>query len=69
LFKIGSRVIEHKDFSQVCTEIEKHISKLVPKIYLMAGCASLDHSLKEVFYNASFTNLLALELEDDDFNY
>jgi hypothetical protein len=25
--------------------------------------------LKEVFYNASFTNLLALELEDDDFNY
>ena len=39
----------------------------------MAGCASLDHSLKEVFYKTSFTNTLAntlaLELENNDFNY
>ena len=73
LFSIGSTVSEHENFTQVCDEIEKHISKLVPKVYLMAGCASLDHSLKEVFYKTSFTNplanTLALELEDDDFNY
>jgi hypothetical protein len=73
LYQIGSTVSEHENFTQVCTEIEKHISKLVPRIYLMAGCASLDHSLKEVFYKTSFTNplanTLALELEENDFNY
>ena len=73
LFTLNSTVYEHKDFSQVCTAIEKHISELVPKTYIMADCARLDHSLREVFYQASFTNplanLLALELEENDFNY
>ena len=73
LFSIGSTVSEHENFTQVCDEIEKHISKLIPQVYLMAGCASLDHSLKEVFYKTFFTNplanTLALESETNDFNY
>ena len=73
LFTLNSTVYEHKDFSQVYTAIEQHISELVPKTYIMANCASLDHSLREVSYQASFTNplanLLALELEENDFNY
>jgi hypothetical protein len=73
LYQLGSKVSEHENFTQVCTDIEKYISKLVPKVYLMAGCASIDHSLREVFYKTSFTNplanMLALELEENDFNY
>jgi hypothetical protein len=73
LFTSDSTVYEHRDFSQVCTAIEQHISALVPKTYIMANCASIDHSLREVFYQASFTtplaNLLALEEEENDFNY
>jgi hypothetical protein len=73
LFTLDSTVNEHTDFSQVCTDFEQHISELVPRTYLMANCASIDHSLREVFYKASFTsplaNLLALEEEENDFNY
>jgi hypothetical protein len=73
LFTLDSTVYEHRDFSQVCTALEQHISELVPKTYIMANCASIDHSLREVFYQASFTsplaNLLALEEEENDFNY
>ncbi len=73
LFTLDSTVNEHRDFSQVCTDIEHHISELVPKTYLMANSASIDHSLREVFYKASFTsplaNLLAEEEEDNDFYY
>ena len=72
-FSLDSLVDEHSDFSQVCTDIEKYISELVPTTYIMANCASIDHSLKEVFYQAFFTsplaNRLALEEEEDDFNY
>ena len=64
---------EHSDFSQVCTDIEHHISELEPKTYLMANICGIDHSLREVFYKASFTsplaNLLAQEDEKDDFYY
>ena len=73
LFSPDSLVIEHSDFSQVCNDIGKHIFELVPTTYLMANCASIDLSLKEVFYQAFFTsplaNRLSLEEEEDDFNY
>ena len=73
LFKPNSTVYQHSDFSQVCTSIEQHKSTLTPKVYIMVHCASIDHSLREVFYQASFTyplaNPLALEDEDSDFYY
>ena len=62
LFSPDSLVHEHRDFSQVCNDITKHISELVPTTYLMANCASIDHSLKEVFYQAFFTFPLANRL-------
>ena len=73
LFTLNSTVNEHSDFSQVCTDIEHHISELEPKTYLMANICGIDHSLREVFYKASFTsplaNLLAQEDEKNDFYY
>ena len=73
LFTLDSKVEEHQTFTQVCTDIEQHISKLVPKTYIMASCASVDHSLREVFYEASFTsplaNLVALDQEEHDLYY
>ena len=73
LFTLESTVNEHKDFSQVCTDIENHVSELTPKTYLMANICSIDHSLREVFYKAYFTsplaNLLAEDEEHNDFYY
>ena len=73
LFSPDSLVSEHIDFSQVCATISKHISALKPTIYLMANCASIDQSLKDVFYQSFFTsplaNKLALIEEEDDFTY
>jgi hypothetical protein len=68
LYQLGGKLSEYENFSQVCTDVETYISKIEPKVYLMASIASIDHSLKEVFYKASFTNPLAntmaLELEE-----
>ena len=73
LYSPDSLVIEHRDFTQVCANISKHLSTLKPTTYLMANCASIDHSLKEVFYQSFFTsplaNKLALIKEEDDFTY
>ena len=73
LFCQDSLTTEFKDFTQVCSKISKHISGLKPKTYLMANVASLDHSLKEVFYQSFFTsplaNRLAEDEEEDDFYY
>ena len=73
LFALDSTVNEHRDFSQVCTDIENHVSELTPKTYLMANICSIDHSLREVFYKAYFTsplaNLLAEDEEINDFYY
>jgi hypothetical protein len=73
LFALDSTVNEHRDFSQVCTDIENHVSELTPKTYLMANICSIDHSLREVFYKAYFTsplaNLLAEDEELNDFYY
>ena len=64
LFSRDSLVTEHKDFTQVCATISKHISELKPTTYLMTNIASIDHSLKGIFYNK-----LALIEEEDDFTY
>ena len=73
LFSINSKVSEHKDYTQVCDEVEKFISQFEPQVYLMVSCVGLDHSIKEIFYKTTFTNPLAnpiaLELESDDFYY
>ena len=73
LFTLESTVNEFRDFSQVCTDIENHISELKPKTYLMANICGIDHSLGEVFYKASITsplaNLLAEDEESNDFYY
>ncbi len=53
LFSQDSLTIEYRDFTQVCADISKHLSTLTPTTWLMANCASIDHSLKEVFYRLS----------------
>ena len=73
LFSQDSLTIEHKDFMQVCAKISKHISELKPTTYLMANVASIDHSLKEIFYQSFFTsplaNKLALIEKEYDYSY
>ena len=73
VFTPYSTVYQHSDFTQVCSSIKQHKSTLTPIVYIMAQCASIDHSLKEVFYKASFTtplaNPIALEDVNSDFYY
>ena len=73
IFSQDSLTTEFKDYTQVCLQIDRYKSKLKPVTYLMANVASLDHSLKEVFYQSSFTspqaNRLAQIEEEDDFSY
>ena len=71
LFSKDSLTTEFKDFTQVCSTINKHISKLRPVTYLMANVASLDHSLKQVCYQSFFTSphRLAEIEEENDFYY
>jgi hypothetical protein len=59
LYQLGGKLSEYENFSQVCTDVEEYVSKIEPRVYLMASIASLDHSLKEVFYHAAFTYPLA----------
>jgi len=73
IFQQDSLTTEFKDYSQVCDHIARYKASLRPVTYLMANVASLDHSLKEVFYQSLFTsphaNKLALIEEEDDFSY
>jgi len=73
IFQHNSLATEFKDYSQVCNTIDNYKASLRPVTYLMATVASLDHSLKEVFYQSLFTsphaNKLALIEEEDDFSY
>ena len=56
IFHKDSLTTEFKDYTQVCSQIARYKSSLKPITYLMANIASLDHSLKEVFYQSSFTS-------------